>query len=156
VYNFCFACTLSSRIHVVATRPQNRRRDQNLSTRSIPCPQLSMLLFTVLLRILHLVYSVILRLQHLWRQWSSLEPLPLQTPRQRIPHHLAILFVVDPTSDPENTKNALTESALRVVSWSRTIGVKKLTLYEENGQFSSVPGPPSHRRGHRLPVTLCR
>jgi len=97
-----------------------------------------MRLFTVLLCVLHFAYSLILRIQHLWRQWSSLDPLHLQTPRQRLPGHLAILFVVDPKSDTETTQKALTESTLRVVRWSRTIGVKKLTVYEENGQSCNV------------------
>ena len=97
-----------------------------------------MRLFTVLLYLLHFAYSLILRFRHLWRQWSSLDPLPLQTPRQRIPSHLAILFVVDPKSDTETTHKVLTESTLRVVRWSRTIGVKKLTVYEENGQSYNV------------------
>lgn len=95
------------------------------------------ILFTALLHILHFGYSVFLRIQYSWRQRSSLEPMPLQTARKRIPHHLALLFVVDPKSDTESTKSALIESILRVVEWSRTMGVKKLTVYEENGQYQS-------------------
>src|SRR5260221_3037799 len=98
----------------------------------------TMLLFTVLLHLLHFAYSLILRFRHLWRQCSSLDPLPLQTPRQRIPGHLAVLFVVDPKSDTETTHKVLTESTLRVVRWSQMIGVKKLTVYEENGQSCDV------------------
>lgn len=66
---------------------------------------------------------------------SSLEPEPLQTARKRIPHHLAILFVVDPKSDAETTRTALIESTVRAVKWSRIIGVQKLSVYEKNGKY---------------------
>ncbi len=87
----------------------------------------------IFLYILHSCYSVVLRVRSFINRWFSAKPQPLLAPRRRIPNHLAILFATDSFADTNNKKIALTESVLRAVDWCRTIGVKKLTVYEEKG-----------------------
>lgn len=94
----------------------------------------------ILLYILHSCHLVVLNVRSYTNRWFFTKPQPLLAPRRRIPNHLAILFATDSFADTNNKKIALTESVLRAVDWCRTIGVKKLTVYEEKGaSFAGIP-----------------
>ena len=68
-----------------------------------------------------------------WKQLSSPTPKPLQAPRRRIPKHLAMVFIIDPNIYEDTVQTVLIESALNLIEWCQTIGIPKLTLYEEHG-----------------------
>lgn len=93
------------------------------------------ILFALLLQALHLVYKLVLKARSFWAKRSSRKPEPLLAARGRIPKHLAILFVAPSAQDTEATKAVLTESILDAVKWCRSIGIAKLTVYEEHGAF---------------------
>ncbi|KAK7064262.1 DUF2235 domain-containing protein [Favolaschia claudopus] len=60
-------------------------------------------------------------------------PLPLQTPRRRIPQHLALLLVPDLTHGTFATRKCLLETVDRTVGWCRSAGIEKLTVYDGEG-----------------------
>jgi len=90
-------------------------------------------LYTFLLYVFHFIYSVVLAVHSFWKRHSDAAPQPLRATRQRIPRHLAIVFAVDRTVLKARAQDVLVESVVDAVSWCRAIGVKKLTVYEENG-----------------------
>ncbi|KAF9480983.1 hypothetical protein BDN70DRAFT_992226 [Pholiota conissans] len=92
--------------------------------------------YAFILYFLHLLYAVILGARSLKKRLFASPPQQLQAQRRRIPKHLAIVFTVDPLVPVEIAREALTESIINAVEWCRTIGVKKLTVYEENDMLS--------------------
>ncbi|KAF8960976.1 hypothetical protein BDZ97DRAFT_1264615 [Flammula alnicola] len=92
--------------------------------------------FAFVLHIFHLVYAIILKVRSLRKQLFASPPQQLLAPRRRIPKHLAIVFAVDSSVPLETAVETLTESVLNAVEWCRTIGIKKLTVYEEKDMLS--------------------
>ncbi|KAH9486977.1 hypothetical protein JR316_0001043 [Psilocybe cubensis] len=88
--------------------------------------------YASLLNIFHFIYAVILLIRSFWQRNSAPPPLPLRASRPRIPKHLAIVFNVDPTVSDAAAQELLTESVVDSVSWCRSVGIHKLTVYEEN------------------------
>ncbi|KAJ7244758.1 hypothetical protein B0H12DRAFT_1203571 [Mycena haematopus] len=87
----------------------------------------------VLLRVLHSFHFLITLLSASWDRLQSTPPLPLHVTRRRIPHHLALLLVLDPAHDPASTRESLLETVNRTVGWCRSAGIEKLTLYDTAG-----------------------
>lgn len=96
------------------------------------------LFFALLLRVLHFIYAAVLAAKLFWKRHSSAVPQPLSASRRRIPKHLAIVFAVDPSLSEEVARGVLAESVVDAATWCRTIGIKKLTLYEERGAFRNL------------------
>lgn len=91
------------------------------------------LLTSFLLQILHGLYFVVTLTSACWKRLHRAPPLPLTAQRNRIPKHLAILFVTGPDSDLGNAEYTLFDMLDRVISWCRTVGIEKLTLYDSQG-----------------------
>ncbi|KAF8905538.1 hyphal tip protein [Gymnopilus junonius] len=94
------------------------------------------LFFELLLGVLHFIYAGALAAKLFWKRHSRPIPQPLTAFRRRIPKHLSIIFAVHPTLSEEVTQEVLTESVVDAVAWCRTIGIKKLTVYEERDLLS--------------------
>ncbi|KAF9535427.1 hypothetical protein CPB83DRAFT_754001 [Crepidotus variabilis] len=94
------------------------------------------ILFSLILNVLHFIYSAVLKLRSFRQRHSQLTPQHLLAERRRIPKHLALLFVAETGQDVERAKHALSESVLNAVEWCRAIGVQKLTVYEEKDLLS--------------------
>jgi len=131
------------------------------------------ILFAFLLYTVHFIYILFIQVRLFWAHFSSVTPKPLLAPRRRIPKHLAVTFVIDPNIYSDTVKAALTESALKLVDWCQTIGIPKLTLYEEHDRLSecvqtlqerlSTPSAEAQnfqklgkRQSHQKDVNTCR
>lgn len=90
-------------------------------------------IYTCLLYLIHLVYAIQLRLNSLKKRFLAPPPQHLAAPRRRLPKHLAIVFAIDPTVPADAAREALTKSVMNAVEWCRIAGIRKLTVYEENG-----------------------
>ena len=96
--------------------------------------------FVFLLHVFHFIRAAILAVRSGWGRHFGAAPQPLRTPRRRIPKHLAISLVVDKLVSEDTAQEVLTKSVVDAVSWCRTIGINKLTVYEENGVFANSLG----------------
>ncbi|THV07728.1 hypothetical protein K435DRAFT_959790 [Dendrothele bispora CBS 962.96] len=85
------------------------------------------------LLVLHFLYSLTVLVLSVWRRLRQFPPLPLKASRQRIPRHLAILFVTDSEIDLSTTEQRLLESVDRSVKWCQAVGIEQLTLYDSDG-----------------------
>ncbi|KAF5313078.1 hypothetical protein D9619_003537 [Psilocybe cf. subviscida] len=93
-------------------------------------------LFAVALHVVHFFYAIFLRVHSYYTHRRAPLPQPLTAARHRIPKHLALVFVVDPTVTLREAQDALTESVLNAVEWCRTLGIQKLTVYEQKDMLS--------------------
>jgi len=89
----------------------------------------------VFLRVLHMIHSLVL----LWRvfqtRFSGTLPKSLLFSRRRIPRHLAIIFVTDPSSSVPESESSLAKSVRNAINWCYDAGIEKLTIYEEHGSI---------------------
>lgn len=90
------------------------------------------LLFVLLLRAFHFIYPIVVGVRCFWPR-SSTPPQATQSPRHRIPKHLAIVFVINESLSQEIAQNVLCKSVINAVEWCQSIGIKKLTVYDERG-----------------------
>jgi len=91
------------------------------------------LLTALVLRVLHFCYALLSLVRSLWRRQTRPSPQPLCAPRRRVPENLALVFVGD-TNIPRNVvEKTILQSCLNAVEWCRTLGISKLTIYEEHG-----------------------
>jgi len=91
------------------------------------------LLAVFLLRALHILYTLGLFVCSYWKRLTRTSPQTLEARRRRIPKHLAILLVLDPNSSSEDLEKSLMGTVTNLVNWCRTIGIQKLTVYDEHG-----------------------
>lgn len=80
---------------------------------------------------LHFIYNLAGLLHSFWKRLTWVAPQPLKATRRRIPKHLAILVAAE-SSCPES-EDAMTSCVVDVVKWCRTMGIERLTVYEERG-----------------------
>ncbi|KJA29445.1 hypothetical protein HYPSUDRAFT_520085 [Hypholoma sublateritium FD-334 SS-4] len=106
------------------------------------------IIYVLALHILHLFYALILRINSLTKRYFTSPPQQLSATRRRVPKHLAIVFAINPSIPVEFSREALTESVVNAVEWCRTIGIKKLTVYEEHDTLSKC----TQALCERLPV----
>jgi hypothetical protein len=92
-------------------------------------------LFALLLHAFHFIYTIVVRVRCLWPR-SSTPPQAIQSPRHRIPKHLAIVFVINESISLETAQDVLCTSVMNAVEWCQSIGIKKLTVYDERGALS--------------------
>jgi dehydrodolichyl diphosphate syntase complex subunit NUS1 len=92
-----------------------------------------MSVFYLLLRFIHVCYSVAILFASFWRRLAKPSPLPLDAPRLRLPRHLAVVFVVNSHVDIDTKEQQLMENIITLVRWCRTMGIKQLTLYDSDG-----------------------
>jgi len=86
-----------------------------------------------LLRLLHLLYSLVLAFSA-WKKNAALTaPNTLAAKRKRLPEHLALLLVADDTADSDLTEAALVQSAESAVRWCREAGIECLSIYDHQG-----------------------
>jgi len=89
-------------------------------------------LFVLLLHAFHFIYTIVVRVRCFWPH-SSTPPQTTQSPRHRIPKHLAIVFVINESLSLEIAQDVLCKSVMNAVEWCQSIGIKKLTVYDERG-----------------------
>jgi len=89
-----------------------------------------------LLHVLHFLYHIFTLVAS-----RKSQPLPheLSYPRKQTPRHLALLLVSDgeESASPEAVVECFLESIQRTVGWCRTVGIRKLTVYDRNGLLSA-------------------
>jgi len=95
-------------------------------------------IFPFLLRIFHFIYSVILAVRAFWQTRKTLSPQPLTANRRRIPQHLAVVFTVASDVSTDVAQKIAEESVSNIVGWCRTVGVKRLTVYEQHGALVGI------------------
>lgn len=91
------------------------------------------ILFDFILHAIHFIFALFIKARLIWKHRSLVTPKPVRTPPSRIPKHLAVVLIIDPAICADTAQTALTESALKIVEWCQTIGIPKVTLYEEHG-----------------------
>lgn len=100
------------------------------------------LLLRTLLRVLHFFY-------HIFTLILSWKPQPhpheLSYPRKQTPRHLALLLVSDGDEPPsaDALLECYLESTQRVVGWCRTVGIRKLTVYDRDGTAINIRSCPT-------------
>ena len=97
-------------------------------------------LLRTLLHILHFFYRIFTFIAS-----RKPQPLPheLAFPRKQTPHHLALLLVSDDdkSSSGDAVLECFLESIQRTVGWCKTVGIRKLTVYDRNGTTISIRPP---------------
>lgn len=91
------------------------------------------LLAALALRVLHFIYALISLIHSFWCRQTRPSPQSLQSPRQRLPKNLALTFVGDANIPPDVVEQTILQSCMNIVEWCRTLGIPKLTIYEEHG-----------------------
>ncbi|KAJ3569774.1 hypothetical protein NP233_g4830 [Leucocoprinus birnbaumii] len=91
------------------------------------------LLAALVLRVLHFLYALVSLLHSFWCRQTRPSPQPLQASRRRLPKNLALVFVGDPNIPRDILEKTILQSCLNVVEWCRTLGIPKLTIFEEHG-----------------------
>jgi dehydrodolichyl diphosphate syntase complex subunit NUS1 len=88
---------------------------------------------TLVLAFFHLIYSFLSALSLWLTKIIRRGPLALDAPRNRIPRHLAILFQLDDDLDIDTAAAVLIKSIEEAVIWCRTVGIERLTAYDNKG-----------------------
>lgn len=94
-------------------------------------------LAALLLHILHLTYSLYLLVCGCWKRLTWKTPNPLDSPRRRIPNHLAILLAIDTRTPSKHTEERIINCVIKLLAWCREVGIGKLTVYDEHGTCPS-------------------
>ena len=91
------------------------------------------LLAALVLRVLHFFYALSLLIHSFWSHQTRPSPQPLCTPRRRVPKNLALVFAGDKNLPRNVLEKTILQSCVNVVEWCQTLGISKLTIYEEHG-----------------------
>ncbi|KAL9716287.1 hypothetical protein Ac2012v2_000733 [Leucoagaricus gongylophorus] len=131
------------------------------------------LLAALVLRVLHFFYALSLLIHSFWSHQTRPSPQPLCTPRRRVPKNLALVFAGDKNLPRNVLEKTILQSCVNVVEWCQTLGISKLTIYEEHGlalelesqirdripltPLESHQLSPCHSTGHHAlqPISLC-
>lgn len=97
------------------------------------------LLPALILRVLHFLYALTSLARSFWKRQTRPYPRTLQSPRQKLPKNLAVVFVGDTNISPDIVQRTIFESLLNLVEWCRIVGIPKLIIYEEHGSNASPP-----------------
>ena len=97
---------------------------------------------SLFLYVIHCLYSFLSFFYFLSDLFVRRTPRELTADRNRIPRHLALIFVSPEHCSSTVASQALVDSAERAVNWCRMVGIKRLTLYDNQGMNSvcKVPG----------------
>ncbi|EKM83917.1 hypothetical protein AGABI1DRAFT_51492 [Agaricus bisporus var. burnettii JB137-S8] len=93
------------------------------------------LLPALILRVLHFLYALTSLARSFWKRQTRPYPRTLQSPRQKLPKNLAVVFVGDTNISPDIVQRTIFESLLNLVEWCRIVGIPKLIIYEEHGHI---------------------
>lgn len=96
------------------------------------------LLPVLILRVLHFLYALVSLIHSFWKRQTQPHPQSLQTRRRKLPKNLAVIFVVDTNIPSDVVQKTIFESLLNLVEWCRTVGIPKLTIYEQHGSSQYV------------------
>jgi dehydrodolichyl diphosphate syntase complex subunit NUS1 len=86
----------------------------------------------LVLRLLHLIYSVVISLFALKDQRRP-PPRPLSATRSRTPKHLAIVLHSEQDSASDATESAFVASVHNAIGWCREAGIERLSVYDSKG-----------------------
>ncbi|KAJ7596990.1 hypothetical protein C8J56DRAFT_918845 [Mycena floridula] len=92
-----------------------------------------------LLRLLHVLQSLLVLVVSLRKRLTYTLPLQLTAARRLVPKHLAVLFTIDSALDLEETEISILENVEYLVRWCQVVGIEKLSLYDTKGIFYSSP-----------------
>jgi len=128
------AARVIQRLSTRQARSHDLRRFNHYTRRPF-LPLEMRVLFALLLHAFHFIYTIVIRVRCLC-QSSSTPPQAILSLRRRIPNHLAIVFVINEATSLETVQDVLCTSVLNAVEWCQSVGIKKLTVYEERGVAS--------------------
>lgn len=94
-------------------------------------------LASCILALFHAVYYVI-NIVRSFRASRARPPNPLAAKRKQVPTHLALLLATDNDTVSVKSEDKLLENILQVVSWCRTAGIPRLTVYDRDGEFKAM------------------
>jgi len=94
---------------------------------------LERMLSSLCLRVLHLLYSLAVYATIIWNHFNRTKPQPLSAKRTKSPSHLALLLVHSDELGIDATEKCFVECVVRAVTWCRTVGIEKLTVYDSQG-----------------------
>lgn len=94
-------------------------------------------LASCILYVFHAVYYVI-NLASSLRAMLDPPPNPLAGKRKQVPTHLALLVTTDQDALSESLEQELLDNIQQAVSWCRTAGVQRLTVYDREGEFPAT------------------
>lgn len=89
---------------------------------------------SLLLRLVHFIYQFVLFCRTFCESICAKPPLPLDASRSRLPRHLAVVFTVNTDLDHDVVQESLIANVSNIIDWCRSLGIQKLTVYEEHGQ----------------------
>ncbi|TFK57133.1 hypothetical protein OE88DRAFT_100151 [Heliocybe sulcata] len=89
-------------------------------------------LASLILWVVHLVYSFVTSIHALRISFAKTTPGPLSAARGRVPEHLALLLVLDDEAVNEETVACCLESVRNAATWAQAAGVRRLTVYDRH------------------------
>lgn len=91
------------------------------------------MLASLCLRVLHFCYYLLVSLSNFWKNFDLRRPQPLAAERSKLPSHFALLLVVSEEIEDETVEKSFVECIARAVSWCQAVGIKQLTVYDNEG-----------------------
>jgi len=87
-----------------------------------------------LLHVVHCIYYIYVLIRSFSKIFlNKTIPHRLDADRRRVPHHLALVFVLPKESHTFAVTGALIDSVERAVRWCQTAGIERLTVYDNKG-----------------------
>lgn len=87
----------------------------------------------VALCFIHALYSTFRFIRSYWQSFEN-APQPLNTARQKLPAHLALMLVQDNGHSLESQRDIMVQNVERVTGWCRDVGIEKLTVFDREGE----------------------
>jgi dehydrodolichyl diphosphate syntase complex subunit NUS1 len=88
------------------------------------------------LRILHWLYALTAFVLSFVRHFRRKPPQPLNAQRAQLPTHLAVILHSERNDQTEGTEKIYLESVKTAIACCRTLGIKRLTVYDYSGAQS--------------------
>lgn len=86
----------------------------------------------IILAVLHAVYRLVLVFKFLSARLRP-PPSPLTAKRTKVPVHLALSLVPNPTVDEESNERYMLDSVEKVAGWCQAAGIRRLTVHDREG-----------------------
>lgn len=89
-------------------------------------------LASVTLAILHFLYRLVLIFRTLSFRLHKV-PRPLVAERSNLPKHLALSIIPNEAADGETNEKYMLDSVEKVATWCQVVGIRRLTVYDQEG-----------------------
>ncbi|KAI0048374.1 hypothetical protein FA95DRAFT_1474106, partial [Auriscalpium vulgare] len=91
-------------------------------------------LASLVLRLAHLIYSLVLALLSIRARYFKPHPQPINAPRSKLPKHLGLVLACDQKRHHDaDVQAAITQCVERAAYWCRAAGIARLTVYDRAG-----------------------